>query len=246
MDTDEIVIHHVQRDGVSMVFNLLRECVCQPSEAAHIRIDLVGVDEGVARQQLIDGLSTGRAKPSFAPKFPGPSAAPRHPMATFPGEATSGGSVPSAPYIPKMRREISDLDRRRFAQQGFKEVQLYFERGLAELKAGHTEIDIDLIETSPAEFNAESFIHGKSKCRCRIWIGGMFGSNDIAYAEGSSIGGNAMNDSLSVTADRGDLAFRTLMGGSFGRLPQGLDAAHLTIDQAAEYLWRRFVAPLEF
>jgi hypothetical protein len=36
MDADEIVIHHVQRDGVRMVLDLLGKCVCQPSEAAHV------------------------------------------------------------------------------------------------------------------------------------------------------------------------------------------------------------------
>ena len=36
MRTKLIVIHHVQRDGVRVVLDLLRECVCQPSEAAHV------------------------------------------------------------------------------------------------------------------------------------------------------------------------------------------------------------------
>jgi TIR domain len=211
----------------------VRECDPKGLLKAVIRIDLVGVDEVTARQQLIDGLSTGRAKPSSAPSFPGPSAVPRHPAAPFPGEATSGSSASSAPYIPKVRREITDLDRRRFAQQGFKQVKQYFERALAQLKASHAELDIDFVETSATEFNAEIFIHGKSKCRCRIWLGGMFGNNDIAYAEGSSISGNAMNDCLSVTTDHGDLALRTLMGGAFGRVPKDFDAQHLSHEQAA-------------
>ena len=36
MDADEIVIHHVQRDGVRVVLDLLRESVCQPSKPAHV------------------------------------------------------------------------------------------------------------------------------------------------------------------------------------------------------------------
>ena len=121
----------------------------------------------------------------------------------------------------------------------------YFENALAELKKRQSEIDTDLVAASATEFSAEIFVRGKSKCKCRIWLGGMFGSNEIAYAEGTSISGNAMNDSLSLTADRGELAFRTLMGGAFGRIPDGLDVQHLSPEQAAEYLWRRFVAPLE-
>jgi hypothetical protein len=36
MDADEIVTHHVQHDGVSMVFDLLRKCIREPSEATHV------------------------------------------------------------------------------------------------------------------------------------------------------------------------------------------------------------------
>jgi len=124
----------------------VRECDPNGLLKAVIRIDLVGVDEVVARQQLIDGLSTGRAKPSSAPKFPGPSAAPRHPAAPFPGEGTSSSSASSAPYIPKVRREFTDLDKRRFAQQGFTLARQYFENALAVLKKRQSEIDTDLYQ----------------------------------------------------------------------------------------------------
>lgn len=206
-----------------------------------IYIDLVGLDEGSARQKLTEGLSTGRAKPSSAPKFPGLASAPHQPVAPFPGPSVRG-----APYIPKVRREVTDLDKRRFVQQGFAVTKQYFETAMVDLKNGHSNIDTDLIHTSATEIHAEIFADGKSKCRCRIWLGGMFGGNDIAYAEGNSISGNAMNESLSATTDRGELAFRTLMGGAFGRVPKDFDAQHLSLEQAAEYLWRRFVTPLEY
>lgn len=213
---------------------------------AVIYIDLVGVDELTARKRLLDGLIIGRAKPSSAPKFPGAASTAPHSGAPFPGPTLSATQVAPAPYVPSMRREFTDLDRRRFAQQGFRLAQQYFETALAELKKRHSEIDTDIVVTSATEFNAEIFVHGKSKCRCKIWLGGMFGGNDIAYAEGSSIGGNAMNESLSVKTDKGALAFRSLMGGPFGQFPKGFDAEHLSPDQAVEYLWRRFVSPLEY
>ena len=74
----------------------------------------------------------------------------------------------------------------------------------------------------------------------------MFGGNDISYAEGSSIRGNTMNESLSVNEVGGALAFWALMGEPFGRTLSDFDARNLSIEQAAEYLWRRFVAPLEY
>jgi hypothetical protein len=36
MDADEVVIHHVQRDRVSMVFDLLGKAIGQAGEAAHV------------------------------------------------------------------------------------------------------------------------------------------------------------------------------------------------------------------
>jgi hypothetical protein len=36
MDTDEIVIHRVQRDRANVVLDLFRERIGEPSEAAHV------------------------------------------------------------------------------------------------------------------------------------------------------------------------------------------------------------------
>jgi hypothetical protein len=45
--------------------------------------------------------------------------------------------------------------------------------------------------------------------------------------------------------DRGALYLTSLMGISFGDLDVPFDLKRMTQEQAAEYLWRRFVAPLE-
>lgn len=36
MDADKVVIHHVESDRVGVVLDLLRECVRQPCEPAHV------------------------------------------------------------------------------------------------------------------------------------------------------------------------------------------------------------------
>jgi hypothetical protein len=210
---------------------------------ALIYIDLVDLDEETARLRLIEGLSTGRAKPSQAPRFPGSASAAAHAGAPFPGRAEA--VEPSPPFVPKIRRAPTDLEQRRFVQQGFARIREYFEHALTEIRNGNPEIEGDLTAVSATEFSAEIFVAGKSRCRCKIWLGGMFGGNDISYAEGSSIRGNAINDSLSVNTDAGDLVFRSMMGQMLGRSSQGLDIKRLNADQAADYLWMRFVAPLE-
>jgi hypothetical protein len=187
---------------------------------ALIYIDLVGVDEETAKRRLIDGLSTGRAKPFKAPLFPGATHAP-HAGASFPGgtKDPTSNKAPST-YLPRINRVPSDLDQRRFAQQGFARIKKYFEQAVMEFKDRDADIDADLTAVSAVEFIAEIFVAGTSRCRCKVWLGGMFNGNEISYAEGSSIRGNAVNESLSVVVDDGDIAFRSLMGGSLGKLPR--------------------------
>jgi hypothetical protein len=221
----------------------VRECNPDGLLKAVVYIDLVGADEHVAKQRLLDGLSNLRAKPATQPRFPGQPHSV-HPAAPFPGP--SRATVASRePYRPKIRSSVTELDQRRFLQAGFKRIREYFEHGLLTTAQSHPQIETEITDATAIDFQAEIFVDGKSRCSCRIWLGGMFG-HGISYAEGPSIRGDAMNESLSVSVSRGEIAFRALMGGSFGRLPEGLDASHLTVEEAAEYLWRRFVTPLEF
>jgi hypothetical protein len=210
---------------------------------ALIYIDLVDLDEKTARLRLIEGLNSGRAKPSRSPRYPGSGSVTEHAGAPFPGYAEE--IRPSPPHFPKIKRPPTDLEQRRFVQQGFVRIKEYFEHALTEVRNENSEIDGELTVASATDFGAEIFVAGKSKSRCRIWLGGMFGGNDISYAEGSSIRGNAINDSLSVNNNAGNLVFRSTMG-MLGRSSRGLDIQRLNSEQAADYLWRRFVAPLEY
>src|SRR5258708_2395726 len=85
-----------------------------------------------------------------------------------------------------------------------------------------------------------------SKCRCRIWQGGMLSHDGISDAEGPGhYNGNNFNESLAPLDDRSVLYLTSLMGIGFGRLDLSFDLKRVSKEQAAEYLWRRFVAPLE-
>ena len=59
--------------------------------------------------------------------------------------------------------------------------------------------------------------------------------------------GNTLNEALTVADDRDALALCALMNMGFGagRLPKEIDPRRMTPAQAAEYLWRRFLARLE-
>ena len=59
---------------------------------------------------------------------------------------------------------------------------------------------VDLLAIDAAQFTAEIFVAGNARTRCKIWIGGLAGGNEIAYSEGSmSQSSNSMNEALSLT-----------------------------------------------
>jgi hypothetical protein len=58
---------------------------------------------------------------------------------------------------------------------------------------------------------------------------------------------NALNEALTIADERDGLALTApnehRLGA--GRLPPGLDPQRMSVDEAAEYLWRRFLWRLE-
>jgi len=67
------------------------------------------------------------------------------------------------------------------------------------------------------------------------------GGDGIAYSE-TDFGGddNSFNEMLLLVQD--ELALKPLMGDFGGRAGEGLNLEHLTPEEAAEFLWRRFAS----
>jgi hypothetical protein len=203
-----------------------------------VYINIVSADEEQARRLLLDGLQSGRRKPSSRPSFPGKSA-PIHP----PFPAADGPEASVTPtYIPKIVKAATDVDKRRFMRAAFDTIAAGFERSLEAMSSANGNADCEFERISTLEFKAEIFIDGKSVCRCRIWQGGMFSGDGISYAEGQT-SGNATNEIIALANDQ-ELALSALMGG-FHRPEPGVDQKRMSHEQAFQYLWRRFVAPLE-
>ena len=214
-----------------------------------VHIDVVGVDEDTAKCRLVEGLESGRAKPSMRPAFPGGGHTPDHKGAAFPGPTEKPTSKPERsfePYVPKVRRPVSDLDRRRFAKEFFAEVSAYFRAAMDALRSTRPGIETDIVEESRSEFRAAIFVDGELRCRCRIWLGAMHDENSLGYFEGPEHSDSAVNEVLSVMVDdAGGMALKALMGGTLGQDFAGLKLDRLSVSGAAEFLWRRFVRPLE-
>jgi hypothetical protein len=237
----------------SLVPVRVRECALEGLLRAIVHIDLVGLHEADARKRLLDGLSAKRAKPDRRPAFPGAEigAKPLRTRKPFPGEAltpsAAGGRAGSTPYRPKIAGAISDLDRTRFIKHTFETVQAHFQKGLAELQQ-HPAIDVEFRPVSETKFRAEVFVNGTRRARCKIWLGGILHADQISYYEGDSGDrDNAFNEALTPSRDQHELALSALTKMSFGTdwALQNLNLDRLTENEAAEYLWRRFVSALE-
>jgi len=220
---------------------------CQPMGLLQpvVHINLLNMDESAARHQLTHGLSAKRAKPSRRPAFPGVG----KPIAlkAFPGLQSSGTQQSiSAAYIPNIKREPSDLEKRQFIKQSFELMDSRFQSWLAETNQRHPGVQTDFEQCSTTEFTAEIFIQGKSVCRCRLRRGGFHTQNEISYAEGStSAMNNACNEIIGLAAENGALHLSAHMAVAHHQTGTSFDTGHLTQEQAAEYLWRRFVANME-
>jgi len=225
----------------------VEECEAGGLLKAIVHINLVGLEEDEARQRLLDRISGRRAKPSKKPEFPGGKQSTRtkeHPP--FPGPSASAGAAKTpARHMPKLRRSPNDLEKQRFIQTAFDGVVQHFERGLSDLSAQETGVDCEFKKVTATKCVAEIFVNGERCARCKFWIADGLGGNGIAYSE-TDVGwdsDNSYNELLSLTND--ELALKPLMGGFGGRAEEGLNVEHLTPEEAAEFLWRRFTSGLD-
>jgi len=218
---------------------MVRDCSPPGLLRPLVHISLVGQDEETARDLVLNGANAKRAKPTKRPLFPGTM--DKSTAKAYPGAAGS------ASYIPKLKRPATDAEKRRFNREAFNAIKEHFEAGLNQLEAQLDAIECDFQPNTATDFTAEVFVNGKTRCRCRIWQGGLVSSDGISYAEGNSIHGtNATNEVLSIKDHDGELHLESLMGSmSFGRVRGEFDLSNMTPDQAADYLWRRFLQPLE-
>ena len=220
----------------------VRECEARGLLKAVVHIDLVGLEETEARQQLLDGLRGRRGKPSKKPLFPGGGQTEHlkaHPTFPGPGSSVVGEKEPTR-HMPKIRRSPTDLEKRRFLQSAFDAIVRHFDSALTELAALNSAVEYDLKEISATKYVAEIFINGDRRAHCKFWMGDGMGGDGIKYSE-TDFGwdsDNSFNELLSLRDDA--LALQALMKGFGGEAEKGLNLECLKPEEAAEYLWRQF------
>lgn len=225
---------------------MVRDCTPDGLLKAIVHINLVNLTEEEAENALFTGLLGTRQKPGTAPAFPGIKIHDGKATVPFPGNAGKTENRPlGRPSIPRLKGTISDLDRTRFLKQSFHIIRQYFRDGIEEL-GKHPVVDAEFTDISATAFTAEVFINGKKKARCKIWLGETFSTNQICYYEGNDNYGNAFNEALSIARDDYELCLSALMNMGFNRTEavKKMDLNKLSSEEAAEYLWQRFISRL--
>lgn len=155
-------------------------------------------------------------------------------------------------YIPKIRREITDLEKRKFLKSSFAEVKAFFEKALTKLEASHSNVEVELDSLNSSKFTSAIYVEGQLKIQCKIWIGGSFGANNsISYLEGNRnldiANDNSLNDSATVN-DNGHEMYFEILGMMFGHLEgtENLNLKHASSKEVAKYYWARFTNHLEY
>ena len=217
---------------------MVKDCRPQGLLAPVVHVSIVGLEEAAARAKLLTGVDATRAKPSSPPAFPGATAASQKKM--FPGPA--GGQQPA--YIPTLRQPPTDIGKRQFIKQSFATIRALFESGLQALPHDQG-LDYNFSTASETDFRAEIFLEGSSRCFCRIWLGGMHSENSICFSKGRHMSGDSCNEIIALSDSREELTLSALMAMSYTQFERTLNMKRLTPDEAANYMWHRFVAPLE-
>lgn len=146
--------------------------------------------------------------------------------------------------IPKVKKNFTQLDKDRFLKGSFAFIMDYFRKGIDTIGQLGNGIDADFTEVGPLKFIAKIYRNGQVASQCKIWMGGGFSTDSICYSESfyDIHNDNSFNDWLAVEDDGFNLFFKASNMGFHGG-----DARDTPLDHqlAANYLWQRFISPIE-
>ena len=160
-----------------------------------------------------------------------------------PGSGRRGTDV-RIPLL-KIKKKVTQRDRDLFLRNSFTVVKQYFAKALSELESTNDQVETDFSEVTNFKFVSTIYVDGDIAARCKIWLGGLSGTDSIAYHEGQSYNDsdNSFNDLFSVSDDEKALGFKP--SGMWFRGGESRQNRLLTAEEAAEYLWLRFTERLK-
>ena len=156
-------------------------------------------------------------------------------------EATGAVRAPGLRIpLPEIKKQFTQRDKDLFLRNAFPIVKDYFQKALQELEGNYQEVQTDFAEVHTFKFISTIYLRGEVANRCKIWLGGFSSSDSIAYQAGkfSIDSDNSVNDYLSISDDEQSLGF--LSSGMGFLSNRNNENEHMSAQQAAEYLWKRF------
>jgi hypothetical protein len=146
--------------------------------------------------------------------------------------------------LPKIKKSFTQLEKDRFLKDVFAFTMDFFRQGVKTLSNMGNAIDAEFTEVGPLKFTAKVYRNGQAASQCKIWMGGGHSSGSIYFSESfhDIHSDNSYNDWLAVEDDGFDLYFKA---SNMGFHRDDLSDKPLDRQLAAQYLWQRFIGPLE-
>lgn len=155
--------------------------------------------------------------------------------------------VPFRGKIPKIRKTFTQREKDLFIQESFSHVMTHFENGLKALEGADSDVVTSFEPINRSKFLCTIYVKGEVANRCKIWTGtGSYGrENQISFYNSENIDphvDNSTTDALSISDD----GYRLILERQgFHSVYTSEKAYGGTPEEAAEYLWERFVEPLD-
>jgi TIR domain len=154
--------------------------------------------------------------------------------------------------IPRIKRNLSDLEKKKFINDSFSEIKKYFQRAITSLKQSDNRIEAELEEMLPSKFLTSIYIDGTLKAQCKIWTGGGFTTdNTVLFSEAVNpfaiSNDNSYND-YAIVADDGYEMFFEISGMAFGNVlgTHDINLKHASAKEVAKYFWGRLIRYLQY
>ena len=142
----------------------------------------------------------------------------------------------------RLRKTFTQLDKDSFLENSFEYIAQFFKNSLDRLSEQNPGIQGRFRRVDSRHFSATVYSDGRDLSRCRIWYGGLRSfANGIAYSENDYGGDNSYNELLSIGETDQDLFLKPSMTVAYSKNPK----EHLTVKEAAEFLWNLLMRPLQ-
>lgn len=223
---------------------ILRDCLWQDAPFAKIQglpKDMLPVVDWPSRDAAFADVARGikRAVEDLARRTSAPAAAGDRAVR----QSAEAAVVPAKPQTsprparPRIKREFTDLDKDSFADDAYAAIKSYFERALTDLTGDDPGLNGRFKEIDAHRFTAVAYRNGRKVAACTVTLGGLHRSSSIMYSSQENAPPNTCNEELHIEHDGTSLHLKPLMGAFHG----GRTTDEMSVEQAAEYLWRMFV-----